>query len=205
MRILIPASSDWPSMPDPVTVSPRTVTSGAAMVTTVPPPCASITEAVEPARVRGLSIITAPGKSPGARTRTSPGLAPAMAFARAPGPGTTDTSAAWTDSARSRPRIRAGSRTMASGVPRLDEHPRALGAPRTLGHVDRLRRRQRLRAQRAEREVRGHQLGERRRVASLVGVLRRDDLSRGDVVEQPRRGSHRRRRLRVRAAREETG
>ena len=59
---------------------------------------------------------------------------------------------------------------------RLDEHARAFGLPRALRHVDHLRRRDRLVAQRAEHDVRGHQLGERRRIAALVGILG-DDAS----------------------------
>ena len=77
-------------------------------------------------------------------------------------------------------------------APRLDEHPRALGAPCALGHRHRLRRRDRPGLQRGEGEVRGHQLGERRGVAALVGVLRDDRLAARPVDEDVRRRGDRR-------------
>ena len=67
---------------------------------------------------------------------------------------------------------------------RLDEHPRAFGVPRGGRHRDALRRRDLALAQRGEHEIRGHELGERRRLAPLVGVLRDDRRAAREIEEQ---------------------
>ena len=66
---------------------------------------------------------------------------------------------------------------------RLDEHPRAFGVPCGGRHRHALRRRDLAFAQRGEHEIRGHELGERRGIAPLVGVLR-DDRRAAREIEQ---------------------
>ena len=65
----------------------------------------------------------------------------------------------------------------------LDEHPRTLGVPCRRRHRHALRRHDLAFAQRGERQVRRHELRERRRFAALVGVLL-DDRRATREIEQ---------------------
>ena len=74
----------------------------------------------------------------------------------------------------------------ADRLARLDEHPRALGLPRTLRYLHHLRWRDGFRADRAERDVGGHQLRQRRRIAALVGIRRAERLAGQRIDQHPR-------------------
>ena len=63
----------------------------------------------------------------------------------------------------------------------LDEHARAFGLPRALGYAQPLAERELFLMQRVEHQVCRHQLGERCRVASLLGVGLREHLAAGGL------------------------
>ena len=67
---------------------------------------------------------------------------------------------------------------------RLDEHPRAFGAPRLLRHGHHLRGNDRLRAQRTEHEIRRHELGERRGIAFFGCISGGERLARQRVEQE---------------------
>jgi hypothetical protein len=94
------------------------------------------------------------------------------------------------------PRINSSTVT---GFPGLDEHARALGFPRAFRNRHRLSGLNALLLQRRERQVCGHQLGERGRFDALVGVLRGERLPAVIVEQQKRaRGNRGRRNQRTR-------
>ena len=76
----------------------------------------------------------------------------------------------------------------------LDEHARAFRLPRSFRHVHHLRGRDLLLSQRLEHQIGGHELGERRRLAPLPGVLHDQELMAREIGEEiGLRGDHRQR------------
>ena len=75
---LMPADSALTDLPDPITMSPRRVTSGALISITLPSPPASMVTSPRPTRMMGLVIRSVPSYTPGVGSTTPPGVASSM-------------------------------------------------------------------------------------------------------------------------------